>query len=515
MTIILTSLRMRILASLLGGAVLGAIIASLCPGVFWIGWLSASILSCASLFGMLSAWRWAGGGKLLGWMVAIAFILRLATGVFLTLALPEYGYNEDQQNRGYVFTDAFRRDTEAWGFTLSSTPLGQIFLAELDTDQYGGLLVLSAILYRYLSPDAHRQLLILILGAFFAALGVPFFRQAVRLRWNDRLANLATWVLVLYPDSILFGSAQMREPFLTGFIAILFWGVVSWPVSKRHSLIAIACGLVGMVTMSSRVTLAVMGVGVMWFWLEHLLPRSPRWQTLGWVSLIIGGILVAYLGWLWLSSTSAWDILLTERNSGRVQTAISELAGGKFGPQFITLYGLTQPVLPAAITEPALAIWKVIAIIRAAGWYVIAPFLLYGFFTVWKAEPGAEKRILVWVAVFVALWILVSSARAGGDQWDNPRYRSLFLPWMALLAGWGLLWAIEQHDYWLARWLIIEAVFLAFFTSWYMSRYFLIGNRLPFWEMVAWICGLSSLVLAGGWLWSLARLVSKRLLIHK
>jgi hypothetical protein len=246
--------------------------------------------------------------------------------------------------------------------------------------------------------------------------------------------------------------------------------------------------------------------------LEHLLPKSQRWQILGWIGLVIGGILVAYPCWLWLRSTAVWDILLTERNSGRVQTAISELAGGKYGPQFIVLYGLTQPVLPAAITEPALAIWKVIAIFRAAGWYVIAPFLLYGFFAVWKTQPGAEKSILVWMAVFVAVWMLISSARAGGDQWDNPRYRSLFLPWMALLAGWSLLWAIERRDFMLVRWLMIEAVFLAFFSSWYFSRYFQIGSRMPFWEMVAWICGISSLLLAGGRLWSLVRGISKRLI---
>jgi hypothetical protein len=498
-------LRTRLLVSLVGGIFLGALIAVLSPGVFWVGWLSATILSCLSLFGMLSAWHWVGGGKLLGLMMAMAFLLRLGTGVFMTLALPELGYNEEQQDRGYAFTDAFRRDNEAWGFTLSSTPLGQIFLAELDTDQYGGLLVLSGILYRYLSPDAHRQLLILILGAFFAALGVPFFRQAVGIRWNYRLANLATWILVLYPDGVLFGSSQMREPFLTGFICILIWGVVFWPVSRRSSIISITCGMVGMMTMSSRITLAVIGIMAIWFWMENMLPKSAIWQILGWVGLAVGGILVVYFGWLWLRSTASWDILLTERNSGRVQTAISELAGGKFGPQFITLYGLAQPVLPAAITEPALAIWKTTAIIRAVGWYAIAPILLYSFFAVWKVQPGTEKRILVWVALFVFVWIVVSSARAGGDQWDNPRYRSVFLPWIALLGGWGLLRAVEKRAFWLVRWLIVAAIFLAFFTNWYLSRYYKIGSRLPFWEMIAFICGFSSLVLVSGGLWSLFR----------
>ena len=50
----------------------------------------------------------------------------------------------------------------------------------------------------------------------------------------------------------------------------------------------------------------------------------------------------------------------------------------------------------------------------------------------------------------------------------------------------------------LIRLLLVEAVFLGFFTNWYFSRYFLLWRRMLFWEMVSWITGLSALILLGG-----------------
>ncbi|NPV85280.1 MAG: hypothetical protein HPY45_04655 [Anaerolineae bacterium] len=500
----------RGLFTLAGGLVLGTVVAWLSPGEWLRGWLAASFICWISLFCLASAWKWGGGGKTLAWMMTLAFVLRLGAGIYLTLALPTHGYDDPQQNAGYVFTDAYRRDTEAWGFTLSATPLWDIFKAELDTDQYGGLLILSGILYRYLSPDAHRPLLIILLAASFAALGVPFLHRAVCQRWEQTLADLTCWILVLYPDSILFGSSQMREPFLIGLLCIAFWGIVNWRQNRYTAAAAFLIGWSGMMVFSTRMGIAALAFLIVWLWLEDLLPKSSAWQWLGWVSLCLAGAGVVVLGWQWLHTTAAWDILLTERNSGRVQTAISELAGGRFGPQFIVIYGLAQPVLPAAIAEPALALWKTIAIMRSLGWYALAPFLLYGIFSVWKAQPGAEKRILIWVAIFTFAWLLISSMRAGGDQWDNPRYRMVFLPFLALLAAWAALRALHLRDLWLVRWFVVEAVFLGFFTAWYFSRYFQVGKRLPFWHMVAWIAALSALVLLSGVVWDLGRNFLKR-----
>jgi hypothetical protein len=78
----------------------------------------------------------------------------------------------------------------------------------------------------------------------------------------------------------------------------------------------------------------------------------------------------------------------------------------------------------------------------------------------------------------LAAWVLVVSIRGGGDMTDNPRYRVLFLVWMALVAAWAVPYALARRDPWFWRWLLVEGIFLGFFTQWYFSRYFHWGGRL-------------------------------------
>jgi hypothetical protein len=85
--------------------------------------------------------------------------------------------------------------------------------------------------------------------------------------------------------------------------------------------------------------------------------------------------------------------------------------------------------------------------------------------------------------------------------WDNPRYRTIFLPWLALLAAWAWRWAVEHKDAWLPRLLAAEAIFLLFFTQWYLSRYLRLWRKLPFWQMVIMILVLTVLGFGGSWLW--------------
>lgn len=505
------SVRKRLLHSLLGGVLFGAVISALSNGAsFFIGWLAATLLLWVSFFSLITAWNWGGAGKQLAWMIVVAFFLRLSCGAGLSLVLPGHGYDTDQQNAGYLFYDAYQRDLQAWELSQSDTPLWMSFQEEFTTDQYGGLLSLSAAIYRFLSPDVHRQLLILILSAFMFALGVPFFWKAICIRWNERLANTATWILILYPDSILFGSSQMREPFLISLICIAFWAILSWSSSKRAAGNALVLSVIGMSLISSRVALVVLAILIILFWLENLAPRSRQWQVFGWIGIGIAALAMVVLSWGWFKSSSSWDMLVTELSSGWVQKAIGEV-GGQWRIPFVVGYGLAQPVLPAAIADPTLPLWKVIGILRAIGWYALAPLILYSCFTVWKIKPAKERNILLWLVGFVLTWLLISSLRAGGDQWDNPRYRTLFLPWMALLAAWSLQWAIQQRDFWLARWFIVEVIFLAFFTNWYFSRYFHLWKRLPFWQNVVWIVSLSALVLGSGFMWDLGRWLYSRI----
>ena len=494
------SLAKKTLAALACGLGLGALVSAFSPGNFWIGWLLAGVLSAVGCFALISAWRWAGGGAFLAWMVALALLLRLGVGVALSLLLPEYGYDTETQNAGYLFYDAYRRDMEAWEWARSGASAWLSFTQEVANDQYGGLFFISVLVYRHLSPDAHRPFLILLLGAFTTAAGIPFFLRALRGRFTERAARIATAVLVFYPDAFYIGAAQMREPFLLGLSAIAFWGLLSLAERRGKALAALIASLAGMVIISSRIAIAVSGALALWYWLENLYPRSRAWRIAGLTALGLGAVVITATQWDWFRESARLDLFINAMQSGRVQDALKNL-GEEWRTPFMIVYGLAQPVLPAAIAEPTVPVWKVIAVVRAAGWYALAPLILYAAFSAWFARDEKRQGLMGWMAALVLVWIVVSSIRAGGDQWDNPRYRLALLPWIAVLVGWGVDRALVKRDLWLARWLLVEAIFVGFFTNWYFSRYFRNWNRLPFWENVVWILGLSAAVLASGFLW--------------
>lgn len=502
------------LLALAGGMLLSAGLALLFPrGSFWNAWLAGSLLLGLGIWGLLAAWKWAGAGRGLAWMVALAFLLRLGLGAAISLGLPVFGYDEPEQNAGYVFYDAYRRDGQAWELAQSGQPLLSAFTEDFATDQYGGLLALSAVVYRGLSADAHRPYLIILLGALAAAGGLPFFHRAVRERWGAGVAAAAGWILALYPDGLLLGASQMREPFLIGLLCVAFWGVIAWPRLGWRALAITGGSLVLMALFSSKIVLSAALVLGVWFFLDYLNDRLTRARRIAlWAGFAAAVALLAVFFWDWFAQALFWDMRQMQSTSGQSEIAIGAI-GEAFRPLFYTLYGLARPLLPAAIaaTRPPW-IWKAIDITRSAGWYLLIPLLLYSFWTVWKARPAAVKRTLVWFAAAVLAWLLISSARAGGDQWDNPRYRAIFLPWLALLAGWALCWAVEHRDAWLPRWLLVEGIFLGFFTQWYFTRYYpeLGWSKMPFWAYPAWIVALSAVVLGGGWLWDRLRRDAKR-----
>ena len=490
--------------ALAAGALIAGLLAAFSPGSFWNGVLAAGPLSFAAIYLLIRAWRWAGAGRVLGWMVALAFLLRLLSGAGISLALPVWGYPEPEQQAGYLFKDASARDTQAWELAGSDAPLWESFRSEFASDQYGGLLALSALVYRYLSPDAHRPFLIFILGSFFAALGVPFLVAAARLRFTARIATLAGWIYALYPEAIFYSSGQLREPFLVGMAAAAFWAVLAWDWHKPRVWLALALSLIGMALISSRVAAAAGGFLGLLFLLEHILSRPERrWKLLGGAALAAGLVLVLLFSWEWFHSASGYDAVLTMRGSGQVTTQIRQV-GEQYILPFLVVYGIAQPVLPAAIADPSIPLWHTLAVFRAAGWYALAPFLIYGLFTFWK-EERPRRRLVIWLLLAVFAWMVIAAIRGGGDANDNPRYRSLFIPWMALLASWSINWALAHRDPWLWRWIAVEGIFLAFFTHWYLSRYYVLWTKLPFWTMTGLILALSALVMLGGWVWDRRR----------
>ena len=514
---------------------LGAVLSFLQASNWLIGWLGFSFLFLLTFSLLTLSTRWANDGtstalsakKTLAWMVALAFALRFAGGVATYLVLPVNGFSDADDKAGFVYTDAHRRDTQAWELASSGRIIGD-FKESYAYDQYGGLLTISAFIYRYLSPDAHRPLLLVLVSAFMAALGLPFLWKAASQQWGIKIALASGWVYALYPESILLGGSAMREPFLWAFSAFALWGFVNSGVlglaparadsthrasELLNSRVWLALGIVGMLFISPIVALVTLVIFAGWMYFA-----SERGRISWWVVAIVVAVFVAGLFILssaldrqgnlgggtpigvinnFMREAVKWDVYQLERGSGWVQKLFDEMPEGLRLP-FVMVYGVLQPVLPAAIVEPTTLIWKIIAILRALGWYVMLPVLTMSFVAAAAERSEMKRKVFLWLSFVVWGWILFTSLRGGGDQWDNPRYRTILLVWEAILAGVVWVWWRETKNPWLLRVVAMEGVFLLVFGQWYASRYFSLGSQIPFIQMMAIILGAWVLIFFWG-----------------
>jgi len=519
---------------------LGAGLSALQPGNFFIGWIIFSFLFLLSFYIFRFASQWSTRlhpstfnpstslRASIQLVILLAFLLRLALGLTFYFVLPLQPDAGEDHHNGYIYFDAYRRDSQAWDLAQSDQPIWESFNKTHYSDQYGGLLAILTFGYRYLSPDAHRPLLPILLAAMFAALGIPFLWKSANELWGEKIALFAIWMYALYPESVLLGSSQMREPFLTTFMAMALWGFVErgadWqsavPVTKsaadylpasqaRGAIAWIVIGFLGMLLLSPAVALLtiVLFAGWMWVTREH--------GRVSWIALLVTGfVFVAGLYLLawgvereqpfgaspigtvmnWTREAVKWDTYQLERGSGWVQKLFNEMPEG-LHPLFVMIYGLCQPVLPAAFVEPTTLTLRLLGIFRAAGWYALVPLLFYAPFGAARLESGAKRRLWYWLIALVWLWSIVASLRGGADQWDNPRYRAILIAVQASVAG----FAWVNRDRWLTRWILVEVVFLAFFTQWYISRYAHIGGQIPFGIMVGLIFVCAGSIIGGGW----------------
>ena len=213
--------------TLLSSFVLGALLAIFQPGIYLNSWIASSIVLWICLFAGIRAWKLLDGNRQLAILLIVTFSTRLVLGVALHQALPIAGFDTEVQRAGYVYSDAYERDQTAWTLAASGEPLWQVWTKDVGSDQYGGLLFLSVLTYRLISIDAARPLLVTLLGALWMTIGLAFLYSALRQKFTGRIALLAGWFYTLYPEGMLLGSSQMREPFLVGFFSLGLWAVLT------------------------------------------------------------------------------------------------------------------------------------------------------------------------------------------------------------------------------------------------------------------------------------------------
>ena len=504
---------------------LGALFASTQNGDWVLGFFAFSFVFLLAIVILKIGHSWSGGERILALMIALAFLLRLVVGVTLHLGLPVFGHDDEDDRAGYVYTDAHKRDNQAWTLATSERPILDAFSNKYASDQYGGLLAFNALIYRYLSPDAQRPLMLVVFSALFAALGVPFLWKSVRQIFVENVAWASAWIFALYPESILLGASAMREPYLLTFSAFALWGFAEWQYRTvvretfvariRNGWIWFGLGLLGMLVVSPVVALMTIVIfsGWVFFTSEN---RELSWKG------ILAVVIVFVIGLFLLSSslnrsgefesTSPFQVINIwmkqavrlnvydiEGGSGWVQKIFDESPKWIRLP-FIAIYGIAQPVLPATVIHPTKPIWTAIGFLRGLGWYLILPLLILSFVAAAGQISGKTRNVLLWLSLIVILWILLAALRGGADLYDNPRYRTILFVWQAILAGYVWVWWRETRNAWLPRIVLMEVLFLLVFTQWYASRYYHWGGQLPFPVMIVLILGLWGAVLGIG-LW--------------
>jgi hypothetical protein len=410
------------------------------------------------------------------WLLTLtvaAALLRLALGVFWFLALPEWGYDNEVQQAGYVMRDPYERDTDAWEFAQSEDPLSVAFEGTA-FDQYGGLLYLSALVYRHVGADVHQPLLLVVITAAFSALAVLYTWGFAQRQWGKKVAKLAAWFIALYPEAMLLGSAQMREAFtVTLAVAGLyflhrFWHDRTWGTVAVLGIIfifssAISFPFAGWLLLLFVALSLVMGKQVLEAW-------KPAWTVVLLLVLVFAGAVFYWTNKSWISQVGYYQWYITWRSSGHLQVLFKTMPEWLQGP-FVLVYGVFRPLLPAALfARSEAAIWQWIAIWRSLGWTALLALLIYASYLAfrkgnWYKVPGV-LLLMSWLFTFIA------SYRGGGDDWDNPRYRVSIAGIQVALAAWALVAQREEKDPWLRRVIGMSVMVIFWVGLWYVPRYF-------------------------------------------
>ncbi len=496
------------------GVAAGLVVALLDPtGDPFSGWLAYVTLGALGALALWGAWRWIGGSNALVAAVAVTVILQLIVGLGLRKGLPAFGYPDSEPHQaGYFYLDAYRRDLEAWRLAQLSVPLTDAFSDQAESDQYGGLLFASGLIYRTLSPSVHRPMLPVAVNAIVGGLAVLFTWGFVSLSFGSKPAAFAAWGVAIYPEAVVLGASQMREPLLIALLASMLYGyerfkrgdtrigiatilvsaVLGLAISPPYALLMVAVVVVGLVW-EGRAGRRAQLAGVLVISLLGLLALSltvGAWQK---VTAASPSNPLALVG-AWISDGAQFELYKLERGSGWVQLLFDQTPEWANIPM-ATGNGLVQPFLPATLMDStSLPLPRAIGIVRALGWFILLPFLIYAPFAALRSTGWRSLQTYLNLVVWIV--IIGASYRLAGDQWDNPRARAVFLAPQMALAGWAWYHAREVRSPWLLRSGVLVGVASLLFIQWYAGRYYQ-TPRLSLFKTVAVLAIFAVVYLVG------------------
>lgn len=462
------------------------------------GWAPLGYLLIASVGAALVAlaWRHVSGGWGLQQMprtllaaVLVGLLLRLVCGAVFFRTLPDHGYETRYHNAGFFFYDSFKRDTDAWAIARTDLPLRASLLDQTRSDQYGGLLVLESLVYAGASGGVHRPLLQVGLTAFVGVLAVVYTWGFGGHAFSARTGAIAGWIVAVFPEAVLLASLPMREPYLTAALAMALFGYSAVRLgARRPGLTALLVGIALGLFISPPFAVLILTALGLGFLLDSGIPRKVRWGVIGGALLlvVVAGAL-SVRGWRTtegegdtsllavlssrLSMVPEFQIGRLERGSAWVQ-AIFERTPAWAHPALAIFYGVTQPLLPAALADnTSIPLMRSIAVWRALGWFLLSIPMVYGLLAA-ATRTGWRQPGVAFLAVVTLLTTVVAAYWGGGDQWDNPRYRSVFLAAQAVFAAWAWLEAQRRTSPWLLRVAWLMGGITLCLLSWYVGRYY-------------------------------------------
>ena len=174
------------------------------------------------------------------------------------------------------------------------------------------------------------------------------------------------------------------------------------------------------------------------------------------------------LAW-WINHTAKWQAYINVHASGWMQKV---LKGASQSVKIVALvaYGVVQPFLPAAlIASSRSSLWHWVAIWRAIGWTLMLALTIYAPILALRSRRNRLFNLTLSLIVWGV--ILIASYRAGGDLWDNPRYRTAFAGMQSALAAWVWIEHRRLADNWLRRAILAIGALMFWFLPWYLRRY--------------------------------------------
>jgi hypothetical protein len=430
-----------------------------------------------------------------------AFGARLAFLILVPIAILFWGYESNRNLKGLVELDAINAVDSAWHAAHAGGSVLEAW-GRRPGDNTGGITVMGVAVFRLLSMDQERTLLLgLIASALTSLTVIAVYRLASGL-FSPGVAKVAAIIAAIYPEAVMIGSSHQQMGYMAlilslGMLAIaglirnpsLVPGEPGLPNRRNAAVLLVIAFVLSFIVSYQFAILGFLCGAAFAVWLSDPRKRLGRIFWIGAGAAAVALIVLRVLAWRDVIP-SDWDYLYSQYQyvygmAWEEFTKLTNAGGGDFfqnvlitmekGQAFLlaAVYGLIRPALPAAIgyrnpTAHGGVFWQMLNIYRSLGWYLLLPVLIYGTLKslrgILQRKPETILMLIFWFVAFIG------SYRAFGDEWDNPRYRLFAFAPMALLAASAWMAQRETKDPWFKRIVLSFAAAVVSLTVWYILR---------------------------------------------